>query len=88
VVDPVLLARGTRPTFLPLLERLLAFAGRLATDQVFGADIFIQIRPMDSFSLSDQAPIGALRGCAMQQARVPVQLLPCLGSHNSFMILL
>ena len=61
------------PAFLPLLKRFLAFPGRLAVDQIFGADIFIQVRPVDPFPISDQSPIGAFCGCAMQKARIPVQ---------------
>jgi hypothetical protein len=72
VVVPVP-GRGTGPAFLPLLKQFLAFARRLAVDQIFGADIFIQIRPVDSFSLSVSSPIDALFGCAMQQARILVQ---------------
>ncbi len=55
----------------PLFEGALALAGRLAKENVFNADVFIEIRPVNALSPGNQAPVIALLGSRMQQPRIP-----------------
>jgi len=45
----------------------------LTKKDVLYADIFIKLRPMNAFALTDQAPVVPLLGPAMQQSGIPGQ---------------
>jgi hypothetical protein len=51
----------------------LTLAGRLPEQDVLGADVFIEIGPMNTLALTDQTPIVALLRLAVQQPWVPSQ---------------
>jgi hypothetical protein len=55
----------------PPPERWLALARSAAREQAFDADIFIQIRPVNSLAPRDQSPVVPLGGFAMRKARKP-----------------
>jgi len=59
------------PTLQPPPQRILALSRSPAGQKALDADVLIQIRPMNSFTASDEAPIRTLRGCPVRQAREP-----------------
>ena len=57
----------------PFPQRLLGLARPTARRKAVRADILIQIRPVDSRAPADEAPVGSLRGCPVEEAREPGQ---------------
>ena len=55
----------------PLFEGPLAFAGTRAAEEIFDADVLIEIRPVDPFTSPDETPVITLDWRASRQARVP-----------------
>jgi hypothetical protein len=51
----------------------LAFSRGLAEKQIANTDIFVQVRPMNSFSSADEAPAAALLSHTVQKPRIPSQ---------------
>jgi len=52
-------------------KRLLRLTGPAVEQETFDADIFVQIRPMNSLAAGDQTPVGALRWRPTHQTREP-----------------
>ena len=59
------------PPLEPKAKRFLCLTGSATRQETRHADIFIQLRPMDTFASRDQTPVGALRWCSVRQAREP-----------------
>ena len=59
------------PRFEPFFEGTLAFTGGLAGQNIFHADVLVQVRPVDAFAAADEPPLGAFARRAVQQARIP-----------------
>src|SRR5580658_6028965 len=57
----------------PFPQGLLSLARPTARQKAVRADILIQIRPVDSRASANEAPVGSLRRCPVQEAREPDQ---------------
>ena len=44
----------------PLFERVLAFVGGLAGEDVLDADVFVQVGPVNALAIGDKPPVLAL----------------------------
>lgn len=55
----------------PPAKGLLRFTGSAAREQARETDVFIQIRPVDSFTTGDKTPVGPLGWRSVRQSREP-----------------
>ena len=55
----------------PSLQRALCFAGGAAGKKADYTDVFVQVRPMNSFAPSDEAPVATFARGAMRQSWIP-----------------
>ena len=55
----------------PFLERRLALTRRESGKQSLNADVFIQVRPMDTEAASNKSPVVSLLRCPALQTRIP-----------------
>jgi len=60
-------------SFQPAAQESLAFAAWAAEDQVFHADILIEIGPVHTDTAADPTPVGAFSRRGMKEAREPGQ---------------
>ncbi len=51
----------------------MGLAGPPARQEALHTDIFVQIRPVDSYPAADETPMGSFRRCPVRQAREPSQ---------------
>jgi len=56
-----------------VLERALTLSRGPSKNDSFDTDIFVKIRPMNSFSSTDEAPVVSFLHIAVQKARKPRQ---------------
>ena len=59
--------------FQPLSERALAFPGCPSKEDTLNAYVFVQVWPVDTLSLADEAPVVPLLGRAMEETWKPRQ---------------
>ncbi len=57
----------------PAAKRLLRFARSTACQKALYADIFIQLRPVDTLAAGNQTPVGPLRRRPVRQPREPCE---------------
>jgi hypothetical protein len=57
----------------PFPEGALCLAGRAAGKKAGNADVFVQIKPVDTFAAPDQAPVRTLPCCPISKTWVPEQ---------------
>ncbi len=80
----------TAATHKPSLQRALAFLGWDPGQQMLDFDVFIQLRPMDTFAVAYQAPIPPFHRCPMYQPWEPGQgyadSSPIVQFHNQLLI--
>lgn len=62
---------GRFPTLEPPAKRLLRLTRSATSQETLHADIFIQIRPVDTLATGNETPVGPLRRCPMRQTRKP-----------------
>jgi hypothetical protein len=62
-----------RADFEPSLKGLRAFTRHFACQDVFHTDILVQIRPVNSFTFTDEPVVGALLRRTVQQSGIPSQ---------------
>lgn len=71
-------------TFLqPALQGGCAFAGGNAQQEMFNADFLVQVWPVNTFAIPDEAKIPALFRCAVNLCFVPFVDQTLLPSENS-----
>ena len=56
---------------LQLLRASVGFWCRRAAQQAFGAEVFVEVRPVDAVASTGNLPVFALRGCGIEQPRIP-----------------
>ena len=59
--------------FKPSPQRRLRFAGPPPCEETFHADVFVEIRPMYTFSVTDETPTTTFIVAAIRESRVPRQ---------------
>ncbi len=64
---------GMRAVIQPPLEGLLALTRPGAIQKIVDADILIEIRPVNTLALPDEAPVIALGRTGIRQARKPLE---------------
>lgn len=57
--------------FQPTLQRLRTLLRHAARQQTLDTDVFVEIRPMDAASFSNEAPLCSLGLGAMRKSRKP-----------------
>src|SRR5205807_8299477 len=60
-------SRESAPLFQPTSKRVLTFARRLSENQILDANVFIEIGPVNSLSISNPSPLISLLGSAVNK---------------------